>query len=312
MISQHSDCFRSAVPSRLPEIRTTGFDRTVAALTTAASASMLLLTVAVIVWLANSLSGTTDPGPADRPAVRFQSLGDEAVVNQPEAAPEVASPFTSVPDISVANEEGSVTDIHDSTSAVAEAAVAAGEVGSLDENTAGDGQGRSGLSTVESGPRIGQGGANDDRTRQRWIIEFEEPSSLTQYAAQLAFFGIEPALLLKDEGKIVYLSDLTSEKPASRTVLREDAAAENRFFMNWADGSAGLIEADRALFSKAGFSPGDAPILHFYPDGTEAILEKLELEYAGESNRSRIRRTYFSVRRITDGFEFFVRRQTIL
>ena len=152
-----------------------------------------------------------------------------------------------------------------------------------------------------SGP--GEGGIP---RHQRWFIRFAQGSSLTEYAKQLDFFGIELGALYPTQQKLVYVKNF-STKAVRRQV--KTGANEKRLYMNWQSGS--LKKTDHQLFKRAGVDTRGAMVLHFYPSGTENMLAKLERDFR-KRNVKTIRRTIFSVRKQGNGYRFLVTRQTYL
>ncbi|QDT97208.1 hypothetical protein [Gimesia aquarii] len=139
---------------------------------------------------------------------------------------------------------------------------------------------------------------------QRWFIKFSDRGSLRDYAKQLDFFKIELGALLKN-GKMIYLSKVSSDKPVSRTV--SSGANEKRLYMTWQGGERRT--SDLSLFKKAGFDVTGAILFHFYPKQTENMLLSQEKRYRNKKF-DEIRRTYFTVRGDRTGYNFEVTRQT--
>ncbi len=137
----------------------------------------------------------------------------------------------------------------------------------------------------------------------RWIVRWGENATPEAYAAQLDFFGIELGALTPD-GKLIYLSKLSSPNPVARTVT--SGADEKRLYMTWQAGDR--QQADLALFEKAGVKLNKATLFHFYPPQTEAQLASLEVNYANKPPQN-IRRTYFVVQRERNGYKLVVTRQ---
>ena len=169
-------------------------------------------------------------------------------------------------------------------------ASSSGKVGSA------TGTGRRGLGM---GP--GEGGLPRE---QRWFVRFSSSGSLEAYAAQLQYFGIELGALTND-GRLIYLSNLTNTPPTSR--ISQSGKGENRLYMTWRGGNR--QKADLKLFAKAGHQLDDVVLFHFYSKKAEGILAKRELDYANRSVKD-IRRTYFVVQRDGNGYDFNVVRQT--
>lgn len=139
---------------------------------------------------------------------------------------------------------------------------------------------------------------------QRWFIKFSDRGSLIDYARQLDYFKIELGALLRN-GKMIYLSNVSSEKPVSRTAT--SGADEKRLYMTWQGGQRRT--SDLSLFKKAGYDVTGAILFHFYPKETENKLLLREKQYRNKKF-DEIRRTYFTVRSSRGGYDFEVTRQT--
>jgi hypothetical protein len=139
---------------------------------------------------------------------------------------------------------------------------------------------------------------------QRWYVHFADQGSLTQYTAELDFFGIELGALQEDR-TIVYLSQLSGGKPVVRRAVSGEG--EKRLFFTWQGGKR--RSADVELFQKAGVAIGpDTIVFHFYPAKTENMLALKERNYRNRPIRQ-IRRTFFTVMRAGSGYDFEVSRQ---
>lgn len=169
-------------------------------------------------------------------------------------------------------------------------ATSAGKIGRA------DGSGRRPLG---SGP--GEGGMP---RHQRWFVRFQDRGTLDEYARQLDFFGIE--LALWKEGKIHVVSKLSQPRP-NVEVLTSGEGKQDQLYFTWQGG--GRKQADIDLFKKAGIDARTGIILHFYPRDTVGLLARIEQEQSDRPVKQ-IRRTYFSVRRDGNGYEFVVTRIT--
>lgn len=161
-----------------------------------------------------------------------------------------------------------------------------------------DGTGRRGLG---SGP--GEGGIPNE---QRWFIRYADDVSLSEYAKQLDFFGVELGALLPS-GELVYLNNLSNSAPTKR--VSSSGRDEQRLYMTWQGGSRKA--ADEKLFERAGVNLSGAIMFHFYPKQTEQLLLTQEHQYANRK-ASEIRRTYFVAVKEGSGYGFVVTRQTYL
>ncbi|MEI7700286.1 MAG: hypothetical protein WCK86_10845 [Planctomycetia bacterium] len=288
-----------------PHIKLTKYDVAVSVLQTSAFIALLTFAVMLAIWLSNML-----PAPVSR-KVELMPAGDGGWEDgTPDATPNVESPEDAVPDPSLANEETDVTQIEEVIEQVIEVAENAAVIEAPNEarqqqNTGipGSADGTGGRPLGSGGP--GRGGA---KREQGWIVEFADKGDLDSYAAQLDFFGIELGLLLKEDSRLIYLSNMSRPSPTQREVRTGEG--EKRLFLNWQDGSQDRVKADMELFKKAGLDASNGVILHFYPAATEQILAQLEVSY-GNQQPSAVRKTYFQVRRAGSGFEFVVTRQVL-
>lgn len=152
---------------------------------------------------------------------------------------------------------------------------------------------------------FGPGNGGGVAAELRWFIRFADGSSLTEYARQLDFFGIELGAIMPD-GRLAYISGVSGTPKVRYGTSGKD---EKRLYMKWDSGER--RKADEKLFQKAGISVGKNVIFHFYPAQTEQLLVTLETNYAKRNLRD-IRRTYFVVNTKGSGFEFQITRQTYL
>jgi hypothetical protein len=195
----------------------------------------------------------------------------------------------------------------EAASADAAGAVTAGASDQLQLDTAPVASPKGGFATgTGTKPALGGGpGSKGGWPRdQRWYVFFPDEGSLSQYARELDFFGIELGALMPDR-TITYLSQLSANAPTSRSA--SNGADEKRLFFTWQGGKR--RQADVELFTKAGVPIGpDTIIFHFYPPGTENLLAVREKAYSNRPIRQ-IRRTFFSVIPSGDGYDFEVTRQ---
>ena len=152
---------------------------------------------------------------------------------------------------------------------------------------------------------FGPGNGGGVAAELRWFIRFADGSSLTEYAKQLDFFGIELGAIMPD-GRIAYITNMAGTPKVRYGTSGKD---EKRLYMKWEGGER--RKADEKLFQKAGITVGRNVIFHFYPQQTEALLVTLEVNHAMRKLRE-IRRTYFVVNTKGTGYEFQVTRQMYL
>ncbi|MBX3443610.1 MAG: hypothetical protein KF774_14480 [Planctomyces sp.] len=214
----------------------------------------------------------------------------------PDETPMVESP-EEVDELQVQEQLDMVTQVSDQASIQAQMFVEPQDEYAEAEGSV-DGTGRRPLGF---GPGSGGGVARE----LRWVVQFANDASLTAYAAQLDYFGIELGAMFRD-GRLVYLSDV-SKSPKSRVVT--SGRDEKRLYFTWQGGER--KQADIQLFQRAGVDASRANILHFYPENIENVLATLELKYANRPAKD-IRRTYFQVLAQRGGYSFEVTRQTYL
>ncbi|WP_437187960.1 hypothetical protein SH668x_001375 [Planctomicrobium sp. SH668] len=171
----------------------------------------------------------------------------------------------------------------------------------------GQGPSRPGSAYGTGGRPLGSGnGDGGFPAEQRWFIRFADEVSLTEYRKQLDFFGIELGALLPD-GQLVYISRFTQPNVEKR--ITKSGRDEKRLYLTWQ--GEGRKSADVQLFSDAGVNASRAVLFHFYPPEVEQKLLSKEIAFANRLP-SEIRRTYFSVSKEGDRYDFVVDRQTYL
>lgn len=153
---------------------------------------------------------------------------------------------------------------------------------------------------------FGSGGGSGVARGDRWEIQFTPGITLEEYSRQLDHFQIELAAV-SPTGQIEYVRNLSKRPP---TVDRERAQPETRLFMSWREGSP-RRDADRKLLELAGISTTGKQFVQFVSPELEQTLAALEQKFANRDPRT-IRRTRFSVRSTSAGFEFFVTEQVPL
>ena len=156
-----------------------------------------------------------------------------------------------------------------------------------------------------SGEGTGEGGGGTGKGRKgaprRWELRFREGNSLSTYAQQLDYFGIELGVL-KPGNKVLYISNLSRRRPNTRTGSRED---EKRYRFTWTQGS--LEQADRTLLERAGVDIGRSRIYKFLPPPLYQKLRVMEAEHAGGK---KVRSTLFGIKSSGSSHEFYVMRQS--
>jgi hypothetical protein len=238
-------------------------------------------------------------GGSEDGAVGERAVGETLRVDSPlEANPDAGAPESASDEPEVRESIDNVLDFTDAAVTETQRQFDMGQRATPGQPGSAEGTGRRPLG---SGPGSGGGFPRE----QRWMVRFGDQSNLEEYARQLDFFGIEFGAVV--DGKIVYLSHLSSPTPAKRTA--DGGADEKRLYMTWRGG--GRKQADLQLFRKAGVEVGTGVLFHFYPKETEDRLARLELAYR-KKRANDIRRTFFAVKRADGGYEFSVVHQTYI
>ena len=132
-----------------------------------------------------------------------------------------------------------------------------------------------------------------------WEIHMLEGHTLSSYARQLDFLGIELGVL-GDDGLVTYAAGLVEAEPRTR---RGPADQERRYYFSWQEGA--LREADEELLGRAGVDARGKIVLKFVSPAVEAVLAALERQHAA-GRAAPVRRTRFGIRAAGSGYEFFV------
>jgi hypothetical protein len=283
-----------------PVMRVTQYDQVSSSLIAVVLALIIAVLWLSIVWFTNRL-----PQTENDVALEMIDLAGGAEDGSPDEELLVESPEDPVDDpsqIDTPTEENQVEEMLDSVVELSDKATQqvqqqmqtdltnSGKVGSAagtGKRALGFGPGKKGL------PR-----------EQRWFIKFSDRGSLIDYARQLDYFKIELGALLRN-GQMIYLSNVSADKPVSRKAT--SGADEKRLYMTWQGGQRRT--SDLSLFKKAGYDVTGAILFHFYPKETENRLLLREKQYRNKKF-DEIRRTYFTVRSSSGGYDFDVTRQT--
>ncbi len=291
-----------ANPRKSPVLAVTSYDR--------ASAIMIALVVGLVsaviclgvIWFTNRI-------PTQEPYVPLELLelagGEEDGV--PDETLNVESPEPETADPSVAEVQDEQVEISEMLETVVELSDQAAEQVQQQFETQAQNTGNPGSKKGTGGRPLGMGPGEGGMPReQRWFIRFADRGTLTEYAKQLSFFGIELGALMND-GKLYYLTKLTAAKPNLRSV--NSGKGEQRLYMTWRGGNR--RKSDLALFKKGGLNATAGMVMHFYPPKIEAELAGLEKKYRNRPVEQ-IRRTYFVVRSAGSGYRFVVTKQSYL
>ena len=164
-----------------------------------------------------------------------------------------------------------------------------------------DSYGKAGNQSGNSTQRgLGEGGAGNGLPReQRWVILYSSGQSLAEYAQLLDYFKIELGAIV--EGRVVYVSQVSTESPGQRTRLPGE---DRRIRWLWRGGQR--RQTDAFLLKNAGLPIDESTIImQFLPSEVEASLAQLERAYKDVSVQD-IQRTAFGIRSGNEGFSFYV------
>ena len=150
----------------------------------------------------------------------------------------------------------------------------------------------------------GEGGEGDSIPRwERWQIEYES-DSLTKYASQLDFFGIELGAAGGGRKFIDYARNFTRGGSTRQGTGKQ----EKRLYFTWNSGT--LRQLDGQLLGRAGVITSGRVTLQFFPPNLEEQLFQLEMRNASEKfgikNPRYLRKTIFKVQKSGSGFIFKV------
>lgn len=162
---------------------------------------------------------------------------------------------------------------------------------------------------IEGDPQDGEsleGSANGvvERSRQvrrTWLFDISIPLAQAEYHQLLLQMELQLAAVFED-GRIVYLHDISG----TPSVVSGDADNEKRFFTQWSNGN--LLQFDRDLFQTAGVDISNAKLIQLFSDKLEARLAKLESATSEQSQTDH--RTWFSLVRSDNGFEFQIKKRS--
>ena len=282
------------VTGRVPVMRETRYDHTSSVVIAAALVLIGSVILLISIWLSNLLPQQPNrqieilPGRSDTD----DGLEEERL--------QVESPEDPSEDPSLSNDQQD-TQLEEVLDRMVSATSAATQLKLPTDYRDASSSGSLGSGVGTTGSPLGGGGRGEAiPPEKRWSVEFSERGSLNQYAQQLDFFGIELGVAFRD-GRVIYVSNLSSSM-----MVRQDRidSGDSRLFMSWRGGDR--VKADLELLKKAGVSDAaHGQPLHFYPAETEALLARIEQDYAGRP-AAQIRRTQFRVTGVPGAFEFVV------
>lgn len=286
------------VTGRVPVMRETRYDLTSSSVIAAGFVLIGIVVLLVAIWLSNLLPERT---VAAVTMVVGAGMSEDGDINELLLVESPEDP-TDDPSLSNDQEETQLKEVLEKTvSASGEAA----QFQLVNNFSGSESSGTLGSSAGTSGNPFGVGGSGRGgvKREQRWTVEFIDGRSLSRYAQQLDFFGIELGVVFPD-GRVVYVNKLSSG-----FAVREDRidSGDQRLFMNWQEGNR--VKADLKLLADAGVADaGAGRVLHFYSAEAEMLLAKVEMDYA-ERPADQIRRTRFRATGEPGAFHFVVESQ---
>ncbi len=146
--------------------------------------------------------------------------------------------------------------------------------------------------------RGGGGTGGKGRKQPGWVFRYD--SNKKEYARQLDFFKIELAALGGGVNRIDYARGF-STTPSKRTGQPGD---EKRRWQAW--NTRSKQEVDRRLLSQAGVNTQGRSVLQFLPPPVEQMLLNLQRQKAGNRPLEQIKTTIFGLRKVGEGYEFYV------
>ena len=287
---------------KAPVLQVTPYDRISSTMIAIVLALIGAVACLVVVWFSNRPPDVRQTAPME--FVEFPGGVEEGAVDE---SFELESPEEETLDPSLAETVTEETQVQEMLETVMELSDQAASQVQQVYDVAAQSTGTPGSSKGTGRRPLGMGpGERGFPREQRWYVRFAEGGTLDEYIEQLDYFGIQLGVLLSN-GQLVYLSDLKSAKPQTKTVT--SGAGESRMYMMWRGGQR--RQGDVRLFQKAGVDVTGATILHFYPRETEMMMAQLERDYRGRPSEE-IRRTYFVVVRDRGAFKFVVKKQSYL
>ena len=299
---------RTARSVRSPHIKLTKYDITVSALSTSALCAMLTLIVMIIIWLSNLL-----PSPQKKQVIMLPPGDGGWEDGDPNATPNVESPEDASLDPSLANEETDVTELEEVVEQIVEVSENAAAVVAPNEFTGSKNTGIPGSADGTGGRPLGTGGGGRGGTKTRAAVDCRicRQGRSEKLRRTAGFFwnrigGDVPC------GRSSGLHEQHEcRQTCQRCEIKEGTAtAEQRLYMNWAEGSEDRRAADVELFQKAGIDASRRRSCTSTPSETESLMATLEQEFGGHT-ADEIRKTYFRVRKAGSGYEFYVQKQLL-
>ena len=282
------------VSGRIPVMRETRYDHTSSVVIAAALVLIGSVIVLISIWLSNLLPSQPTMQTEMMPAISDTDDG----VDTGSLEVEIPEDLSDDPSLSNDQQESRLEEVVERMISTAGAATQLELPNNFSDESSGGSLGSAVGST--GSPLGGAGTATAIPQENRWNVEFSESGSLSEYAQQLDFFGIELGVVIPDL-RIIYVSNFSSTKDKRETRI---TSGEQRLFMSWQGGDR--VQADLELLEEAGVTDAaSGQILHFYPSETEAMLLQLEMNHAGQP-AEKIRRTRFRVVGESGAYQFIV------
>ena len=145
-------------------------------------------------------------------------------------------------------------------------------------------------------------GPGDGGSGPAWEMQYDE-STLTAYAAQLDYFGIELAVSGGAKNQLEYASGFAGGKPKRRVGTRDEEIAKKRTYFTHRSGT--VQRYDQTLLARAGINTNGRIILQYYPKSAEDQLLLLQQKFRGLDQQD-ILKTVFGIRRSGNASVMFV------
>jgi hypothetical protein len=282
------------VTGRMPVMRETTYDHTSSVVIAAALVLIGSVILLIAIWLSNLLPSRPRTQTEMMPGI---SDTDDGIDND-SLEVEIPEDPSDDPSLSNDQQESKLEEVVEQTIIATSVVSQLKLPNNFSDESAG---GNLASAAGSTGSPLGGGGSGIAiPAENRWIVEFSGSGSLSEYAQQLDFFGIELGVAFRDL-RIVYVSNLSSTKDKRAKRVN---SSEQRLFMSWQGGDR--MKADLALLEEAGVADAvSGRILHFYPPETEAMLFQLEKNHANQP-AEKIRSTRFRVTGESGAYQFIV------
>ena len=288
-------------PKQSPVLNVTSYDRVSASMIAIIMGLVFGVIWLAVIWATNRIPTVEGPVP-----VEMVELAGGDPDGAPDDSLKLESPEDVTDDPSLAEETAEDVEIQEMLENVVELADEATDQAQKQFATGIQNKGKPGSAAGTGRRALGMGpGEGGFPNEQRWFIRLSDRGTLSDYAKQLEFFGIELGALT-NKGKLHILRNPTAAIPNIET--KDDPGKYGKLLhMIWQGGTR--KQGDIKLFKKANVDVTFSVMFHFYPAATERMLLDLEKKHKGQPIK-KIRRTYFSVVRKGRGYAFVVTRQS--